>query len=404
MGLRRRTVSQRLAVLFDRIGPYHHARLGEAGKRGELIGIELFAGHEANGWSRTETTGYERCRVFPARQPDGPSGWLLRRRLAATLAASGADVVAIPGWGTPGALSALSWCCASRTPAIVMSDSWDPGTGRRWWREQFKRQLVSLYASGLVAGAPQRRYLQRLGMPPERILTGYDAVDNAHFAVGADRARQRAPTLRSRWGLPRHYFLCTCRMVPEKNLPRLLEAYAAYRSVAPPPAWDLVLVGDGPLGPKLRQRRDDLDLRESVHFMGFQPYDKLPLFYGLAEAFVLPSISETWGLVVNEAMAAGLPVLVSRRCGCAEDLVAEGRNGFCFDPFDLLAMRDALRLVASAHCDRRAMGQSSREVIGGWSLESFAEHLWWAAHLAANRPTRPGGPLARLLLAATERR
>jgi glycosyltransferase involved in cell wall biosynthesis len=284
-----------------------------------------------------------------------------------------------------------------------MSDSWDPGSRRRWWTERVKRRLVSLYASGLVAGAPQRQYLQRLGMPSQRIFTGYDAVDNAYFAAGADRARQTASTLRRQWGLPRHYFLSTCRFVSEKNLGRLLQAYAAYRSMTKPAAWHLVLVGDGPLAPDLMRLRRELDLNESVHFMGFQPYDKLCAFYGLAEAFILPSVSETWGLVVNEAMAAGLPVLVSHRCGCAEDLVIDGYNGRRFDPDNPVAIRDALGWMASATRDRPAMGRSSRQMIGRWSIQSFAENLWRAAHVAAECPTRLDAPLSRLLLAATTR-
>ena len=91
--------------------------------------------------------------------------------------------------GDRGALSALNWCRATGTPAIVMSDSWDPDGGRKWWTESVKRRIVPLYGSALVAGTPQRDYLERLGMPRDRIFTGYDAVDNDHFANGAGGAR-----------------------------------------------------------------------------------------------------------------------------------------------------------------------------------------------------------------------
>jgi glycosyltransferase involved in cell wall biosynthesis len=267
------------------------------------------------------------------------------------LRACGPHAVAIPGWSTRGALSALRWCRTTGVPAIVMSDSWDPDGGRKWWTETIKRQIIPLYASALVGGTPQRDYLERLGMPRERIFTSYDAVDNDHFADGAVDARRSASTLRQQLKLPRHYFLSTCRFISEKNLHRLLVAYAAYRSVKQWNAWHLVLVGDGSLKDELVRLQHQLGLQTSVHFVGFQQYEQLPVYYGLAEAFILPSVSETWGLVVNEAMAAGLPVLVSNFCGCAFDLVSEGQNGLSFDPRDVGAIRDAMVYLSGNQCD-----------------------------------------------------
>ena len=199
---------------------------------------------------------------------------------------------------------------------------------------------------------------------------------------GGSRARQAAATLRPSLGLPARYFLCTCRFIAEKNLHRLLVAYAAYRAIAWQDPWHLVLVGDGPLQSDLARWRRALGLSDTVHVVGFQQYERLPAYYGLAEALVLPSVSETWGLVVNEAMAAGLPVLVSHRCGCARDLVWEGRNGFCFDPYDTGEIRDALLRLCCGTWDRQAMGQYSRDLIGRWSVQSFADGLWSAARLA----------------------
>src|SRR5206468_501416 len=101
--------------------------------------------------------------------------------------------------------------------------------------------------------------------------------------------------------------------------------YARYRMAAGPGAWSLVVLGDGVLRGDLEQLRTELNLGDHVLFPGFKQYDELPAYYGLATAFIHASMVEPWGLVVNEAMAAGLPVLVSARCGCAWDLVEEGR-------------------------------------------------------------------------------
>src|SRR6185369_15110785 len=96
-------------------------------------------------------------------------------------------------------------------------------------------------------------------------------------------------------------------------------------------------------------------------------------------AFVLASTSETWGLVVNEAMASGLPVIVSRRCGCARDLVAEGRNGFTFDPFDVESLTRQLQRMAAPDTDRAAMSRASREIIAHWTPALWAQNLQLAS-------------------------
>ena len=124
-------------------------------------------------------------------------------------------------------------------------------------------------------------------------------------------------------GLPERYFLASARFVPKKNLLRLLEAYAGYRRRAGADAWHLVLLGDGELRGDIERRSALPDLAGAVILPGFRQYDELPAYYGLARAFVHASTTEQWGLVVNEAMAAGLPVLVSDRCGCAPDLVED---------------------------------------------------------------------------------
>ena len=394
----------RLAVLFDRIGPYHHARLDAAAAVCEVVAVEFSAVDRRYAWSQVDHAGtYDRKTLFTDRDLGSFSPTIVRQRLGRVLNDCRPQAVAIPGWATRGALSTLSWCRATGTPAIVMSDSWDPDGGRKWWAESVKRRFIPLYGAALVAGTPQRDYLEGLGMPRERIFTGYDAVDNDHFANGATRARRNATALRQRLELPRRYFLSTCRFIPEKNLHRLLVAYAAYRCVAGWNAWHLVLVGDGPLKEELVELRHQLGLEASVHFVGFQQVDQLPAYYGLAEAFVLPSVSETWGLVVNEAMAAGLPVLVSNRCGCASDLVSEGLNGFSFDPRNTGALRDAMVHLSSNTCDRPAMGDRSRDLIRRWSVESFANSLWHAANIAILSPRPRAKLLSGLALAAATR-
>jgi len=379
----------RVSVLVERLGPYHVARLNALGRRlgaDRVQAIEIAAGSTRTPWSAPASGGFGVVRLFPGRDYAELRGGRLRAAVRAALDALRPEAVAVNGWGFVEARAALRWCRATATPAVLMSDSQDRG-GWRWApREVVKRAFVSMADSAFVAGARHAAYVERLGMAPGRVILGYDVVDNAHFRDGAERARADAGAA-ARLGLPPRYFLCCARFIPEKNLPALLDAYARYVVASPPAPWDLVLVGDGPLGPRLRSAARALGVGERVRFTGPVQHPELPAYYGLASALVLPSASDTWGLVVNEAMAAGLPVLVSRACGCVPELVREGVNGFTFDPRDRAALAALLARVATAP-DLEAMGRASRELVAAFTPETFAENMERAIDLAVG--ARPG--------------
>jgi glycosyltransferase involved in cell wall biosynthesis len=203
---------------------------------------------------------------------------------------------------------------------------------------------------------------------------------------------------RTRYTLPERYFLASNRFITKKNLPGLLHGFAGYRKVAGLDPWDLVLLGDGPLRSEVERLIEELGLCGAVHLRGFKQYADLPTYYGLAQAFVHASTSEQWGLVVNEAMAAGLPVLVSDRCGCAPDLVADGRNGFTFPPRDHSQLA-GLMVQLAAEPDRRIeMGLASQAHIRLWGPERFADGFWAAAGAALAAPRRRPRLLSRCML------
>ena len=287
-----------------------------------------------------------------------------------------------------------------------MSDSTERDLPRHRWREAVKRRIVALHGSAFVAGTRQRDYLVSLGMAADCVRLGFDVVDNEHFAHGADLARRNAVAERARLGLPERYFLAVCRFVPEKNLLRLIEGYGQYRRRARGDgdgAWRLVIVGDGPLRQEASQLIGARGLADDVSLVGFRQYAELPAYYGLAGAFVHASTMEPWGLVVNEAMAAGLPVIVSERCGCVEDLVT-GRNGYRFDPSDAEGLGRLLHHVASAGCEREALAREGRAVIAAWTPDRFASGLREAALLALHRPASGTSLDQCLVRALIERR
>jgi GT2 family glycosyltransferase/glycosyltransferase involved in cell wall biosynthesis len=387
------------AVLVDRIGPYHFARLTALAARMRTVAIESFGMDATYAWSKVSgQSGFERYTLMERAGGGRAQERCLMARVADTLTRIAPSVVAIPGWSEKSALVALRWCLRTGTPALVLSATFEAGRPRVSWKEAIKRRVVRLFSAGLGGGAPQTGYLERLGIPRANLFAGYDVVDNRHFAVEADAARDRGDALRQSLGLPAQYFLSICRFVEEKNLDRLLRAYAAYRARAGASAWKLVLLGDGPLKAAITAQRDELGLPADVLLPGFKQYPELPQYYGLAGAFVLPSLTEPWGLVVNEAMAAGLPVVVSDRCGCASDLVRPGENGFTFDPCDVGQLAALLGRVSAADTDRPAMGEASRRIIASWTPEVFAARLQHAAAAACAAPRPSPGWLDRMVL------
>ena len=126
-----------------------------------------------------------------------------------------------------------------------------------------------------------------------------------------------------------------------------------------------------------------------MHLLGHVDYFTLPTVYAQADAYLQPSLSEPWGLAVNEAMACGLPVVVSDRCGCREDLVRANVNGFTFDPTNHESLVTALERLLASRSRWPEMGRASREIIAGWGLDLFARSFWRACE-AALRPVPEG--------------
>jgi glycosyltransferase involved in cell wall biosynthesis len=239
-------------------------------------------------------------------------------------------------------------------------------------------------------------------MSRERIFTGYDVVDNDYFARRTAEIRNSNSEIRNKYGLPESYFLASARFIEKKNLPMLLRAYARYRQMSDVEGqntekWHLVILGDGPLKSDLCRLISDLCLTGHVHLPGFKPYDELPVYYALAKAFVHASTTEQWGLVVNEAIASGLPVIVSNQCGCVPELV-QG-NGFTFDPTDEHELVSRLLEMASlSDRDLKQRGEASSRVAEHFGPELFGEGLEKAADVATQLTRKKSGIIDRMLL------
>lgn len=370
----------KIGVLFANYGPYHIARtealyncLKE--RNWQVVGIELARSAAEYPWQNKVTSfPFSIVTLITNQQLEQAKISNLLQQLPTVLNEINPDALVIAGYANPAMLSALAWCLLHRKLAILLSDSKEDDTTRSWWREAFKRWIVKRYKVALVAGKPHKRYLVKLGMAPEAIFLGYDVVGNESFHPHKIKHLPKK--------IDRNYFLSSNRFIPKKNIFFLLSAYSAYRQTVGSDAWDLVLCGDGSLRPQIEQHINELEIKDFVHLPGFLQQDELLPHFAHAKCFIHASIQEQWGLVVNEAMAAGLPVLVSNRCGCFEDLIIEGVNGFGFDPENTQELTNLMVKMSSGAVDLQAMGQASLEQIKKFSPDYFAQSLIQAVEYA----------------------
>lgn len=382
-----------VVVAFSRLGPYHLARLRGAAevlaREGLALAAIAIAGSDSvYAWDRVDDpTVCPTTTLFPEKSYEAIGEPELEQRLRACLDRINPLAVALPGWAFSESQSGLAWCLERHRPAILMSESSREDHPRLWPRELLKQKRVRQFSSALVGGLRHVAYARQLGIPRAAIFTGYDAVDNAYFAQGAAQVRREAAAARQARGLPDRYFLTSSRFIDKKNIDGLLRAYALYAARAPA-GRDLVVCGDGPERERLHQLARALGIEQRIRWPGFVQYPELPAYYGLADAFVLASTTEPWGLVVNEAMACSLPVLVSDRCGCAPDLVRTGENGFTFDPRNVEAIADALARIPDESAALAQLGQASSQIIAGFGPPAFGAGLLEATRLAVARTGR----------------
>ncbi|MGI4830215.1 MAG: glycosyltransferase [Janthinobacterium lividum] len=285
-------------------------------------------------------------------------------------------VVLVPGYYTLPGIAAALWARTHRRCSVLMTESTAFDHRRQPLREAFKSIVLHLLFSWAVTGGKAHvRYLEQLGFRRSRIAGFYDVVDNFAIRAGTAVVRQqklKKTTPTSEPDSP--YFLFVGRLAEEKNVETLISSWIQYRRQGG--RWPLVLAGDGPSRGGLEKLVEASSFGPYVTFTGLKSLRELIPIYADAGCFVLPSKREPWGLVVNEAMAADLPVLVSRQCGCREDLVIEGENGHSFEPMDELVLTNYLHRMERLPRDERvAMGQRSGEIIAGFTPRGFGRAI-----------------------------
>jgi glycosyltransferase involved in cell wall biosynthesis len=334
-------------------------------------------------WDVDLTSGYRyRDLGLETRTPSLRQAWALRGAIGQFLDERPDSVVLVPGWTWPYVVG-LTEAWRRGMPTILRPEATDLVHRSSWGelkRQTALRMLVSRVDAFAVIGTPARDALRRLGVNDERMRDSGYTIDDRRLAQAIADARPNRDDWRARWSLSPTdvVFLYVAKLSGYK---RPLDLVQAFARIAPRhPSARLVIVGDGDLSEAVDRLTAELGIRNLVRRTGFQNQSELPAAYVAANVFVLPSI-EPWGLVMNEAAVAGLPLIASELVGAAHDLIMPGITGSRFRPGDIDGLALALEIWMDE--DRRARARRCwPDILSRFNIGAAAKGIIAAATLA----------------------
>ncbi len=301
------------------------------------------------------------------------------------------DAVLVNGWVVKSCLQALAACRLSGVPCLVRGES-NSLRPRRHLVRAAHRLLLKQYAAFLAIGRSNRGFYEKNGVPPEKIFRAPYGVDNERFFQAARDLKGRRAQIRTRFGIPEgaSTFLFCGKLIRKKRPLDLMQGFAqACKGIGGTrPSLHLLVVGDG----DLRAQCENLAAAHNlpVTFAGFLNQKEIPQAYVASDCLVLPSDEgETWGLVVNEAMASGRPAIVSDRVGCHPDLIQEGRTGAVFPFGDVEALARCLLDLSASPEKLVSMGRLARRRVASYGPSSAARGCLEAVEYAISSSTEP---------------
>jgi glycosyltransferase involved in cell wall biosynthesis len=371
-------MKRRLVIVTEIISPYRIPLFNALAQNPDVDLHVIFLGDtdpKLRQWQVYKQEINFSYQVLPSwRKRIGKYNALLNFGIQKALDQSAPEVVLCGGYSYIASWQALRWARRNRVRFLLWSESNLQDMRRRYRFVEFlKKQFLKRSDGFVVPGRSALEYLRAQGIGESRISIAPNAVDNDLFAKAAESARRNALALRRELALPDRYFLFVGRLVREKGIFELISAYSNLseqlrREIG------FVFVGDGEARQELQSFGSSIS-PGNVRFVGFVQREQLGAYYGLAAALVLPTYTDTWGMVVNEAMACGLPVIVSRAAGCAADLVHENRNGLLVTTRDLHSLETAIATLAQRRHLCEAMGACSAQYIQSYSPEEWSASI-----------------------------
>lgn len=360
---------KRILFLTNYASPYRVRFFDELGKTAQVT--VLYSDRRETLSHRNENWFEEGKNGFRSVQLSGPIGKGRRTLCVSVLGwlKRDYDAIIVAGYSSPTVILAMLWMRLMSIPFYMEIDGGliRESSGLRY---QIKRFLVRLPSGWLTTGAYPTRFLTHYGADPKRIIeypfSSLSATDILpEVLTGAEKQ-----ALRTKLGIPeKRVILAVGQFIYRKGFDILL------RGAKNLPADVGIYVVGGEADQRYIHLRQELDLEKRVHFCGFRTREQLVEFYKAADLFCLPTREDIWGLVINEAMAFGLPVVTTDQCVAGMELVQNGVNGFLVPIEDPDALSESLNTVLSS--DMEAMGRASLKKIQGYTIENMAR-----AHLA----------------------
>jgi glycosyltransferase involved in cell wall biosynthesis len=250
------------------------------------------------------------------------------------------------------------------------------------WKQRRLRRVILRMAHAVVGmGSEARRYFQSLGIRGEVVFDAPNAIDSSFLPP--DLSSEKRSAIRGQLGISGLCYLYVGKFIAGKGMNELLDAWEIFAKCQDVQV-SLVLVGDGNQKESLERRVTERGVR-GVRFVPFVQLDELPTIYHAADVLVFPTLQDVWGLVVNEAMTFGLPVICSKYAGCASDLIIEDRNGWLVDPKNREDLVRTLRKAWDARDKNEAMAKTGQGLIACLSIQNMAEGFRRAVEYAQSR-------------------
>ena len=378
-----------IAIVWQRFLPYHLARLAHTYKYMKKLGnqftaIEVAHQEASYGFPQNySNSDFPKICCFPEGFYHQYTSQQIFHRVFLSLRHLNPDIILAPATAFPEGMAAVHYRNVYKKRVVMMDDAWEYSDCRglitRWVKQLIHQNIDAAF----IPSPSHLNYYIKRGFPKERIVFGVDVVDNEYFRSKAEIVRAECIKIRREKNLPENYFLFVGRFLPRKGLDNLIIAYKKYYFSSNNEPWSLVLVGSGTYLPTIQKNIRDIP---GIIYSGPQFGNDLVVYYSLAKTLIVPSFIDPWGLVINEAMASGIPILASHGCGASRTLIREGQNGWTFDPFDTGNLADLMIRVASLPKNEiTAMGKKSQDIIGEWSLDRFLSGVLKAISLSRRR-------------------
>jgi glycosyltransferase involved in cell wall biosynthesis len=376
-------MKKRLAIILSHPIQYHSPMFKLLNERG-IIDIKVFYtwGEAAMGENFDQGFGrnvqwdipllegypYELIKNYSKKPNSHHFNGIVNRDIIAGVKRYHPDMILIFGWAFNSHLKVIRYF-SGKVPILFRGDSTlmnEQGFAKRIARYVFLRWVYKHIDKALYVGKHNYDYYIRFGMKPDQLVWAPHAIDNDRF-MQAGLQNNDANRFRQSLGINEEHFvfLFAGKLEPTKDPVLLLQAFLALKF---DPAVHLVFSGNGKLEEQLKSLAQG---SQNIHFVEFQNQRAMPELYRSGDVFVLPSIGETWGLAVNEAMACKRPVLISDKCGCYPDLVDNAVNGYIFKAGDIEDLKQKMVLLYSNKDKLKLMQEASLKKVREYSIEAI---------------------------------